>query len=93
RNAVTTDLQEMSWNLIAQIEVGDDILNALDVRMRRDEALLTAKSKPIPLDLDKLQASMKTKPGTLRPVQPGEGSPHYTLIDMTGKTLRSDESE
>ena len=93
RDTVTTDLQEMSWNLIAQIEVGDDILNALDVRMRRDEALLTAKSKPIPLDLDKLQASMKTKPGTLRPVRPGEGSPHYTLIDMTGKTLRSDESE
>ncbi len=93
RDTVTSDLQEMSWNLIAQIEVGDDIFDALDARMRGAETLLTANSKPIPLELDQLQAGMKTTPGTLRAVQEGEGAPRYTLIDMRGNTLKSDEAD
>ncbi|MFL7985056.1 hypothetical protein, partial [Xanthomonas vasicola] len=36
REAIEADLGEMSWNLIAQIEAGEQVFDALDLRMAKE---------------------------------------------------------
>jgi len=85
RDIIESDLQEMSWNLIAQIDFRDDVLNALDLRMQREGAALTAGHPPTKFDLAKQRDRMA---GELRPLDAGVGDTQYRLIDMKGTQLR-----
>ncbi|RBH36129.1 hypothetical protein BRM11_12725, partial [Xanthomonas oryzae pv. oryzae] len=52
REAIEADLGEMSWNLIAQIEAGEQVFDALDLRMAKDAPAITQAHPPTRFDLD-----------------------------------------
>ncbi|MDH4909949.1 hypothetical protein MN091_20800 [Xanthomonas euvesicatoria] len=93
REAIEADLGEMSWNLIAQIEAGEQVFDALDLRMAKDAPTITQAHPPTRFDLDSGRLSMSTVPG--RPVAPapGRGSTTHVVVDLVGKELSTNRSE
>ncbi len=93
REAIEADLGEMSWNLIAQIEAGDKVFDALDLLMARDASAITQAHPPTRFDLDRGRLSMSSVPG--RPVAPapGRGSTTHVVVDLVGKELSTNRSE
>ncbi|WP_127165668.1 XopAD/skwp family type III secretion system effector [Xanthomonas euvesicatoria] len=93
REAIEADLGEMSWNLIAQIEAGDRMFDALDLRMAKDAPAITQAHPPTRFDLDSGRLSMASVPG--RPVAPapGHGSTTHVVVDLVGKELSTNRSE
>ncbi|CEE76345.1 Shikimate kinase [Xanthomonas citri pv. citri] len=93
REAIEADLGEMSWNLIAQIEAGDQVFDALDLRMAKDAPTITQAHPPTRFDLDSGRLSMSSVPG--RPVAPalGRGSTTHVVVDLVGKELSTNQSE
>lgn len=93
REAIEADLGEMSWNLIAQIEAGDRMFDALDLRMAKDAPAITQAHPPTRFDLDSGRLSMASVPG--RPVAPapGRGSTTHVVVDLVGKELSTNRSE
>ncbi|USJ02576.1 hypothetical protein MUG10_11175 [Xanthomonas prunicola] len=93
REAIEADLGEMSWNLIAQIEAGDQVFDALDLRMAKEAPAITQAHPPTRFDLDSGRLSMSSVPG--RPVAPapGRGSTTHVVVDLVGKELSSNQSE
>ncbi|WP_153043139.1 XopAD/skwp family type III secretion system effector [Xanthomonas nasturtii] len=93
REAIEVDLGEMSWNLIAQIEAGEQVFDALDLRMAKDAPTITQAHPPTRFDLDSGRLSMSTVPG--RPVAPapGRGSTTHVVVDLVGKELSTNRSE
>ncbi|CAD7729990.1 hypothetical protein LMG31884_44240 [Xanthomonas hydrangeae] len=92
REAIQADLGEMSWNLIAQIEAGDQVFDALDLRMTKDAPTITQAHPPTRFDLDSGRLSMSSTPG--RPVAPapGRGSTIHVVVDLLGKELSTNQS-
>ncbi|RMV07572.1 hypothetical protein, partial [Pseudomonas amygdali] len=72
RDAIEEDLGEMSWNLIAQIEAGDIVFDALDLRLAKEAAKITQAHPPSQFDLDAGRLSMRSAPG--EPVTPATGN-------------------
>ncbi len=93
REAIEADLGEMSWNLIAQIEAGEQVFDALDLRMAKDAPAITQAHPPTRFDLDSGRLSMASVPG--RPVAPapGRGSTTHVVVDLVGKELSTNRSE
>ncbi|MGX2064793.1 XopAD/skwp family type III secretion system effector [Xanthomonas axonopodis pv. cassiae] len=93
REAIEADLGEMSWNLIAQIEAGDRMFDALDLRMAKDAPAITQAHPPTRFDLDSGRLSMASVPG--RPVAPapGHGSTTHVVVDLVGKELSTNRAE
>ncbi|WP_101064834.1 XopAD/skwp family type III secretion system effector [Xanthomonas phaseoli] len=93
REAIEADLGETSWNLIAQIEAGEQVFDALDLRMAKDAPTITQAHPPTRFDLDSGRLSMSTVPG--RPVAPapGRGSTTHVVVDLVGKELSTNRSE
>ncbi|WP_160309378.1 XopAD/skwp family type III secretion system effector [Xanthomonas phaseoli] len=93
REAIEADLGETSWNLIAQIEAGEQVFDALDLRMAKDAPTITQAHPPTRFDLDSGRLSMSTVPG--RPVAPapGRGSTTHVVVDLVGKELATNRSE
>ncbi|WP_425521936.1 XopAD/skwp family type III secretion system effector [Xanthomonas citri] len=93
RQAIEADLGEMSWNLIAQIEAGEQVFDALDLRMAKDAPTITQAHPPTRFDLDSGRLSMSSVPG--RPVAPapGRGSTTHVVVDLVGKELSTNQSE
>ncbi|WP_275761144.1 XopAD/skwp family type III secretion system effector [Ralstonia pseudosolanacearum] len=91
RSVIEADLQEMSWNLIAQIEAGDDVLNALDLRIGKDLAHITQRHPPTRFDLAGTHARMSTAPGRVRPVKAGVGDTRHVTVDLQGRELKVDD--
>ncbi|AJZ42327.1 hypothetical protein J167_00161 [Xanthomonas citri pv. citri] len=93
RQAIEADLGEMSWNLIAQIEAGDQVFDALDLRMAKDAPTITQAHPPTRFDLDSGRLSMSSVPG--RPVAPapGRGSTTHVVVDLVGKELSTNRAE
>ncbi|MGV7204143.1 XopAD/skwp family type III secretion system effector [Xanthomonas citri] len=93
REAIEADLGEMSWNLIAQIEAGDRMFDALELRMAKDAPAITQAHPPTRFDLDSGRLSMSSVPG--RPVAPapGRGSTTHVVVDLVGKELSTNRSE
>ncbi len=93
REAIEADLGEMSWNLIAQIEAGDRMFDALDLRMAKDAPAITQAHPPTRFDLDSGRLSMASVPG--RPVAPapGRGSTTHVVVDLVGKELSTNRAE
>ncbi|CBJ40587.1 Type III effector protein (Skwp3) (plasmid) [Ralstonia solanacearum CMR15] len=94
REAIETDLGEDSWNIIARIEADGDVLNALDLRIQHQTALITQNHPPSRFDLGTAHRRMRTsRPGV--PVAParGAGDTHHVVVDMTGKELKHNRDE
>src|SRR5258706_239330 len=82
REAILEDLQEAASNVIAQIEAGDDVLNAVDERMLREAPQITANSAPTAFELDQKHEQMRTDPGQVRQVARPAGATPHVQIDM-----------
>jgi len=93
RQAIETDLGEMSWNLIAQIEAGDQVFDALDLRMATEAPKITQAHPPSHFDLDSGRLSMSSVPG--RPVvpAPGVGSTTHVVVDLLGREISTNRAE
>ncbi|WP_197326359.1 XopAD/skwp family type III secretion system effector [Ralstonia solanacearum] len=91
RDVIEADLQEMSWNLIAQIEAGDDVLNALDLRIGKDPKTITQRHPPTRFDLTGEHARMRTRPGKVQPVKAGVGDTRHVTVDLQGRELQVDD--
>ncbi|WP_055327024.1 XopAD/skwp family type III secretion system effector [Ralstonia solanacearum] len=91
RDVIEADLQEMSWNLIAQIEAGDDVLNALDLRIGKDPKAITQRHPPTRFDLTGEHARMRTRPGKVQPVKAGVGDTRHVTVDLQGRELQVDD--
>ncbi|KAF7964072.1 hypothetical protein AWV80_02530 [Cupriavidus sp. UYMU48A] len=89
RELIEADLQEMSWNLIAQIEADEAILDALDLRLASQAHLedLTTRSPPRRFDLAACHASLRTEMGNVVPPGPGTGDTRHVTVDLQGREL------
>ncbi|WP_372469391.1 XopAD/skwp family type III secretion system effector [Xanthomonas dyei] len=93
RKAIEADLGEMSWNLIAQIEAGDQAFDALDLRMAKEAPMITQAHPPTRFDLDSGRLSMCSVPG--QPVVPatGHGSTTHVVVDLLGREISNNQTE
>ncbi|MGF6292643.1 XopAD/skwp family type III secretion system effector [Paraburkholderia youngii] len=89
RSLIEADLQEMSWNLIAQIEADEAILDALDLRLASPAHLadLTGRYPPRRFDLAACHASLRTAAGNVVPPGPGGGDTRHVTVDVRGREL------
>ncbi|WP_292281404.1 XopAD/skwp family type III secretion system effector, partial [Mesorhizobium sp.] len=93
REAIEADLGEMSWNLIAQIEAGDQTFDALDLRMAKEAPTITQAHPPTSFDLDVGRLSMHSVPGQPRVPAPGNGSTNHLVVDLQGKEVSNNATE
>ncbi|MCV3211840.1 type III effector protein [Mesorhizobium sp. YC-39] len=96
RETIESDLGQMSWNLIAQIEAGDEVLNALDLHMLAHFEQVTQIHAPSDFSVQDVHQSMRTRPGRPQPLSPGAGDTRRVVVDMQGQMLKSnmdDESK
>ncbi|WLA02683.1 XopAD/skwp family type III secretion system effector [Xanthomonas translucens] len=87
REAIEADLGEMSWNLIAQIEAGDQVFDTLDLRMAKESAQIAQAHPPSSFDLDSGRLSMRSAPGQPAAPVAGTGSTTHVVVDMRGKEI------
>nr|WP_015060666.1 XopAD/skwp family type III secretion system effector [Pseudomonas savastanoi]CBZ39966.1 conserved hypothetical protein [Pseudomonas savastanoi pv. savastanoi] len=93
REAIEEDLGEMSWNLIAQIEAGDLVFDALDLRLAKEAAKITQAHPPSQFDLDAGRLSMRSAPGEPVAPAPGNGSTTHIVVDLRGKEVSTNATE
>ncbi|MHC2567679.1 hypothetical protein ACVMH6_000007 [Rhizobium leguminosarum] len=91
REAIEADLGEMSWNLIAQIEAGDQTFDALDLRMAKEAPTITQAHPPTSFDLDVGRLSMGSAHG--QPGVPANGSTTHVVVDLQGKEVSNNATE
>ncbi|WP_175413682.1 XopAD/skwp family type III secretion system effector [Brenneria rubrifaciens] len=93
QDAISADLQDMSWNLIAQIEAGDNLYDALDMHIDRDAAAIAARHPPITFDLADIREQLRTPPG--RPVVPpaGMGATWHIIVDINGQEVKKADGD
>ncbi|WP_280920933.1 XopAD/skwp family type III secretion system effector, partial [Cupriavidus sp. AcVe19-1a] len=89
RPLIEADLQEMSWNLIAQIEADEAILDALDLRLASEAhvEVLTTRYPPSRFDLAACHESLRTAVGDVVPPEPGGGDTRHVTVDVRGREL------
>ncbi|MFC6839755.1 XopAD/skwp family type III secretion system effector [Xanthomonas theicola] len=93
REAIEADLGEMSWNLIAQIEAGDQVFDALDRRMAKEAPRITQAHPPSRFDLGAGHMSMRSAPGQPVAPAPGTGSTTHVVVDLHGKEVSTNAAE
>ncbi|OAX66932.1 type III secretion system effector protein [Xanthomonas translucens pv. arrhenatheri] len=93
REAIEADLGEMSWNLIALIEAGDQLFDTLDLRMAKESAKIAQAHPPSSFDLDSGRLSMRSAPGQLAAPVAGTGSTTHVVVDMRGKEISNNTAE
>ncbi|MHC2483371.1 shikimate kinase [Rhizobium leguminosarum] len=91
REAIEADLGEMSWNLIAQIEAGNQTFDALDLRIAKEAPTITQAHPPTSFDLDVGRLSMRSAPG--QPGVPANGSTTHLVVDLQGKEVSNTATE
>ncbi len=89
RGRIEADLDEMSWNLIAQIEAGDDVLDALDLKLWRDLDRIVTAHPPTPLDVASVRRELRALPEVRDLMDSDAGAATLQLIDMRGHIVRS----
>ncbi|PPU52319.1 XopAD/skwp family type III secretion system effector [Xanthomonas arboricola] len=93
RHAIEADLGEMSWNLIAQIEAGDELFDALDRRMAKEAPRIAQAHPPSDFDLGGGRLSMRSEPGQPRAPASGTGSTTHIVVDLRGKEVSTNAAE
>ncbi len=89
RESVEGDLDEMSWNLIAQIEAGDHVLDALDLKLSRDLDKITAAHRPTQLDVAAVRRELRGLPEVRDLMGSESGAATLQIIDMRGRNVRT----
>ncbi|AMP37615.1 XopAD/skwp family type III secretion system effector [Ralstonia solanacearum] len=89
RGRIEDDLDEMSWNLIAQIEAGDHVLDALDLMLWRDLDKIVAAHQPTSLDVAAVRRELRALPEVRDLTGSEAGAATLQIIDMRGRNIRS----
>ncbi|WP_231409766.1 XopAD/skwp family type III secretion system effector [Ralstonia solanacearum] len=89
RESVEGDLDEMSWNLIAQIEAGDHVLDTLDLKLWRDLDKIITKHPSTQLDVAAVRRELRNQP-EVRDLMSGEsGAATLQIIDIRGHNAKA----
>ncbi|MGY3621957.1 hypothetical protein ACVJGD_008153 [Bradyrhizobium sp. USDA 10063] len=86
RTLIASDLSNMSWNLIAQIEA-DSPVDALDSFMAQDAATIRAQRPASVFDVHQVLRSMDHEP---RPPQGEAGLMQLPVVDMQGQRVATE---
>nr|WP_232520334.1 XopAD/skwp family type III secretion system effector [Ralstonia solanacearum] len=89
RGTIETDLDEMSWNLIAQIEAGDQVLEAVDLKLYRDLEKIVAAHPPTQLDVAAVRHELRAQPGVRDVMHTDAGAAAIEVIDMMGRDVKT----
>ncbi|MGE1003307.1 XopAD/skwp family type III secretion system effector [Ralstonia pseudosolanacearum] len=89
RGAIEGDLDEMSWNLIAQIEAGDHVLDALDLKLHRDMDRITTAHPPTRLDVAAVRRELRGLSAVRDLMGSEAGAAALQVVDMRGNPIRS----
>ncbi|MEF9387442.1 XopAD/skwp family type III secretion system effector [Ralstonia solanacearum species complex bacterium KE056] len=89
RGAIEGDLDEMSWNLIAQIEAGDHVLDALDLKLHRDMDRITTVHPPTPMDVAAVRRELRDLSAVRNLMGSKAGAALLQVVDMRGNLIRS----
>ncbi len=95
RGAIETDLDEMSWNLIAQIEAADQVLDAVDLKLHKDLDTILAAHPPTPLNVGDVRRELRALPEVRDMMHSDAGAAAIEVIDLAGRDLtphRPDET-
>ncbi len=90
RALLLADLDEAGWNLIAQIEAGEEALDALDLRLFKEAEAITARHPATRVDLRAVRQQMAGAPGA---VAAGAGATEHILVDLQGREIQRDSAE
>ncbi|WP_456632753.1 shikimate kinase [Bradyrhizobium sp. USDA 10063] len=86
RDLIESDLSNMSWNLIAQIE-SDNPVDALDAFMAQDAARIQAQHPASVFDMHEVLRSMDHEP---RPPQGDAGLMQLPVVDLQGRRVATE---
>ncbi|WP_429034130.1 shikimate kinase [Bradyrhizobium sp. I1.14.4] len=86
RDLIESDLSNMSWNLIAQIE-SDNPVDALDSFMAQDAARIQAQHPASVFDMHKVLRAMDHEP---RPPQGNAGLMQLRVVDLQGRPVATE---
>ncbi|XVK68347.1 XopAD/skwp family type III secretion system effector [Ralstonia solanacearum] len=89
RGSIEADLDEMSWNLIAQIEAGDHVLDALDLKLQREMDRITAAHPPTQLNVAAVRHELRGWGEVRDLVNSAAGAATLQIVDMRGRDVRS----
>ncbi|MDB0543230.1 type III effector protein skwp2, partial [Ralstonia solanacearum] len=87
RDVIETDLDEMSWNLIAQIEAGDQLLDAVDLKLNRDLDKIMAAHPPTPLDVGAVRHELRGLSAVRDVMDSDAGAAAIEFIDLSGRDI------
>ncbi len=87
RDVIETDLDEMSWNLIAQIEAGDQLLDAVDLKLHRDLDRIVAAHPPTRLNVGAVRQELRARAAMQDVMATDAGAAMIHVIDMTGRDI------
>lgn len=87
RDVIETDLDEMSWNLIAQIEAGDQLLDAVDLKLHRDLDRIVAAHPPTRLNVGAVRQELRARAAVQDVMATDAGAAMIQVIDMTGRDI------
>lgn len=87
RAAIEADLDESSWNLIAHIEAGHQLLNTIDLHLHKNLDRIVTTHPPMPLDVAAVRQELRRLPEVRDVMGTDLGAAHLEIIDLKGKPL------
>ncbi|RLM28245.1 hypothetical protein BIY29_00895 [Brenneria alni] len=92
KGVIESDLDESSWNLIAQIEAGERINDTLDLKLRKDYAMITLAHQPTPLDVLAVRRELRGLTAVRDVLGSQVGAAKLQVIDLNGRQIKADSS-
>ncbi|WP_157771977.1 XopAD/skwp family type III secretion system effector [Ralstonia solanacearum] len=89
RGTIEADLDEMSWNLIAQIEAGDQVLDALDLKLHREVEKIVATHPSTQLDVGAVRRELRGLSEVRDVLGSDAGAAVIEVIDLHGRDIKT----
>ncbi|MDB0511657.1 Type III effector protein (Skwp 4) [Ralstonia solanacearum] len=89
RGSIESDLDEMSWNLIAQIEAGDHVFDALDLKLQREMDRITTAHPSTQLNVAAVRHELRGWGKVRDLMNSAAGAATLQIVDMRGQDVRS----
>lgn len=90
KGVIEHDLDESAWNLIAQIEADENILDSLDLKLRKDYQRIALTHPPTPINVDTVRQQLRQLTDVQDMMHNEFGAAKLDVIDMNGKSLNID---
>lgn len=87
KHFIESDLDEMSWNLIAQIEAGDCVCDALDLQLQAQRDLGPTQRLDTQFDVGQVHQSMRALPIASDVMGSQAGAAQLQFLDIFGQEI------